>query len=81
MNNELPANENLESHSQLQQDEKRVLERLGAAVLIRWNDLPTELQRSFFDIAASDMDPERESQLKQDIARFLHTHKNNTQDF
>jgi hypothetical protein len=75
MDTELPFDENFACASKLKTIEKRVLERLGAAVLIRWNDLPTELQRSFFDLAATDTNPKREARLKQDIACFLHTHK------
>ena len=33
--------------------EERVLGCLGAAVIMQWNDLPTEIQRKLFDDAAS----------------------------
>jgi hypothetical protein len=63
----------------LQADEERILRCLGAAVLLQWNDLPTEIQRSLFDDAASMSDPERRFRLKQQIARFLHEHKDDTE--
>lgn len=59
----------------LRKDEERILKCLGAAVIMQWNDLPTEIQRSLFMDAASMSDPARQFQLKQQIARFLHVHK------
>jgi hypothetical protein len=59
----------------LSQDEERILKCLGAAVIMQWNDLPTEIQRSLFMDAASMSDPARRFQLKHRIARFLHIHK------
>jgi hypothetical protein len=44
---------------------------LGAAVIMQWNDLPTEIQRKLFDDAASMSDSARQFELKQQIARFL----------
>jgi hypothetical protein len=55
--------------------EERVLRCLGAAVIMQWNDLPTEIQRKLFDDAASMSDSARQCELKQLIARFLHEHK------
>lgn len=55
--------------------EERILRCLGAAVIMQWNDLPTEIQRSLFEGAAAMGDPARQFQLKQLIARFLHQHK------
>ncbi len=55
--------------------EERILRCLGAAVILQWNDLPTEIQRNLFDDAAAMSDPERRFRLKQQIARFLHEHK------
>jgi hypothetical protein len=62
----------------LQAAEERILRCLGAAVILQWNDLPTDIQRSLFDHAASMSDPERRFRLKQQIARFLHEHKDDT---
>jgi hypothetical protein len=55
--------------------EERVLRFLGAAVIMQWNDLPTEIQRKLFDDAASMSESTRQFELKQQIARFLHEHK------
>ena len=55
--------------------EERVLRYLGAAVIMQWNDLPTEVQRILFDDAASMGTTARRFELKQQIARFLHDHK------
>ena len=55
--------------------EERMLRYLGAAVIMQWNGLPTEIQRKIFDDAASMADPARQFELKQQIARFLHEHK------
>ena len=55
--------------------EERVLGCLGAAVIMQWNDLPTEIQRKLFEDATSMNDPARQFELKQLIARFLHEHK------
>jgi hypothetical protein len=64
---------------QLQAAEERILLCLGAAVILQWNDLPTGIQRDLFEDAASMSDPQRRFRLKQQIARFLHEHKDDTQ--
>ena len=64
--------------SALHKAEERILRCLGAAVILQWNDLPTEIQRNLFDDAASMSDPKRRFELKQQIARFLHDHKDDT---
>jgi hypothetical protein len=58
--------------------EERIVRCLGAAVILQWNNLPTDIQRNLFDDAASMSDPEQRFRLKQQIARFLHEHKNGT---
>ncbi|MGQ0484333.1 MAG: hypothetical protein ACT4SY_03135 [Hyphomicrobiales bacterium] len=58
--------------------EERILRCLGAAVILQWSDLPTEIQRNLFEDAASMSDPQRRFRLKQQIARFLHEHKDDT---
>lgn len=60
----------------LARHEERILKCLGAAVIMQWNDLPTDIQRNIFVDASSMSDPARQFQLKQQIARFLHEHKN-----
>lgn len=56
-------------------EEDRILHCLGAAVIMRWNTLPTEVQREIFASAASISEPLHTAELKEQIARFLHTHK------
>jgi hypothetical protein len=60
--------------------QERILQYLGAAVIMRWNDLPTDIQRYLFDDAASMGTPARRFQLKQQIAQFLHDHKDDAGD-
>jgi hypothetical protein len=45
-------------------------------VIMRWSNLPTEVQRELFASAASLSDPLPTFELKEHIARFLHSHKN-----
>jgi hypothetical protein len=59
----------------LRADEERIVRYLGAAVIMQWNDLPTEIQRILFEDAASMGTAARRFQLKQQIAQFLHDHK------
>ena len=65
-----------EKGATLAQEEEHILQCLGAAVITRWNNLPTEVQRELFASAVSLSEPLRTAELKQQIARFLHTHKN-----
>jgi hypothetical protein len=48
-------------------------------VLMRWNTVPTKLQRELFDCASSIGDLQQTTPLKGRVARFLHNHKNNQQ--
>ena len=59
----------------LAEDEEQVLRRLGAAVIMRWNTLPTKLQKELFDAASSMGDLLQAGAVKGQIARFLHNHK------
>jgi hypothetical protein len=59
----------------LAQDEEQVLRRLGAAVLMRWNTLPTKLQKELFDAASQVGGLLQAGAGKGQIARFLHNHK------
>ena len=57
----------------LDETERRVLIALGAALVAEWSTLDTELQRALFRQAAG-----RTSEtalLREQIARFLHDHK------
>jgi hypothetical protein len=76
---EPPQESELGPDIDLQAAEERILRCLGAAVILQWNDLPTEIQRNLFEDAASMSDPERRFRLKQQIARFLHEHKDDTE--
>ena len=58
----------------LADDERRVLECLGAAVVLQWNDLPMPLQRDLFRSAAA-AKAQPDPALRTAIARFLHLHK------
>ncbi len=58
----------------LAEDEK-ILECLGAAVVMRWATLPSKIQRELFEYATSLADFSRIAPLKVEIARFLHNHK------
>jgi hypothetical protein len=55
--------------------EERILRCLGAAVIMRWNAIPTDLQRELFDTAGSLGDVLQTGALRGQIARFLHSHK------
>ena len=55
--------------------EERVLRCLGAAVIMQWNTIPTKLQRELFDTAGSVGDVLKSSELRAQIARFLHNQK------
>lgn len=55
--------------------ESSVLKCLGAAVVMAWNDLPMPVQRALFRHAAAVNESYDTSELKTQIARFLHLHK------
>ena len=54
---------------------QQVIKYLGAAVVIGWNDLPADVQRSLFKMATTDAATHPDSKLPARIARFLHNHK------
>ena len=56
-------------------DNKKILECLGAAVIMRWGALPTKIQRELFENATSLADLAQAAPAKEQIARFLHNHK------
>jgi hypothetical protein len=66
----------LEKRTARSQEEEHILHCLGAAVILRWNKLPMEVQRDLFASAASLRDPLPMVELKKQIAQFLHSHKN-----
>ena len=57
-------------------EEDQILRCLGAAVITRWNTIPTKLQRELFNNASSMGELLQTDVLKGQIARFLHKHKN-----
>jgi len=68
--------QNRSSGAALAEEEKRVLQCLGAALILQWNTLPTKLRREFFDNAGSMDEVLKTAALRGQIARFLHKHKN-----
>jgi hypothetical protein len=40
---------NRDNHTTLSEEEEQILKCLGAAVIMRWNNIPTKLQRDLFD--------------------------------
>jgi hypothetical protein len=64
----------------LSEGEERILQCLGAAVLLQWNDLPTPIQRQLFEHAVAMGEAGQTAQLKEQIARFLHNHKDDERE-
>lgn len=60
----------------LPDEEEHILRCLGAALILKWNALPTKLQRELFDNAGSMGELLETAALRGQIARFLHRHKN-----
>lgn len=58
----------------LREDERGIIQSLGAAVVARWSELPRDVQRSLFE-AASGRGRTAET-VRGDIARFLHDNAN-----
>jgi hypothetical protein len=57
--------------------EEHVLRCLGAALIMQWSTLPQKLQRELFDNASSMGELLDTVSLRGQIARFLHSHKDN----
>jgi hypothetical protein len=64
----------------LAEQEEHVLRCLGAALIMQWNTLPRKLQRELFDTAGSVGDFMETAELRSQIARFLHKHKDENLD-
>ncbi len=60
----------------LTEEEGHILRCLGASVIMQWNTLPTKLQRELFENASSVGELLQTGAFKQQMARFLHKHKN-----
>jgi len=56
-------------------EEEHILRCLGAAVIMHWSTIPTKLQREVFDTAGSMGELLVTAELRRQIARFLHKHK------
>lgn len=59
----------------LASEDLRILEALGAAVLANWNDLGTEIRKRLFEAAVASGEAVHRGVVKEQIARFLHEHK------
>jgi hypothetical protein len=64
------------SEATLAADEEHILRCLGAALIMRWNTLQTELQRELFDDAGSMGALLDTATLRAQIARFLRKNTN-----
>jgi hypothetical protein len=62
-------------HKTVAETEERLLRCLGAAVIMQWNTIPKKLQRELFDTAGSLGDVLQTVKLRGQLARFLHSHK------
>jgi hypothetical protein len=62
-------------HAAIADSEEHILRCLGAAVIMQWNIIPTKLRRELFDSAGSMGDVLRAGDLRGQIARFLHAHR------
>jgi hypothetical protein len=71
---------NRDNRTGLAEQEEKILKCLGAALIMRWNTLPTKLQRELFDHAGSIGDLYQTASLREPIARFLHDHKDDDQE-
>ncbi len=69
------ADEKPASRASFAAEEERVLRCLGAAVIMQWNTVPAKLQRELFDTAGSMGELLDTAELRGQIARFLHKHK------
>ena len=59
----------------LEKEEEHILRCLGAALIMQWNTLPRKLRRELFDNGGSMGELMKTSELRCQIARFLHKHK------
>ena len=60
-------------------EHESILRCLGAAMILKWNTIPTKLQRDLFEAASTVQDSERTVPLKAALAQFLHDHKDDAQ--
>ena len=55
--------------------ERMLLERLGAALVGEWNNLPAPLQRAVYERAVGGSSSWNRLPMRRRMARFLHDHK------
>jgi hypothetical protein len=55
--------------------ERHVLECLGKGVVLEWNKWPNDLQRKIFEAAVAANSNDRAGSLRDQLALFLHEHK------
>jgi hypothetical protein len=55
--------------------DRLLLERLGAALVTEWSNLPVRLQRTVYERAVSVSSPSNRPTIRRQMARFLHDHK------
>lgn len=55
--------------------ERRLLQRLGAALVGEWNNLHAPLQRAIYERATGGGSPLNRSAMRRQMARYLHDHK------
>ena len=60
----IPARKNYDNRTTLAEEEEQILKCLGAAVLMRWNTVPTKLRRELFDCASAIGDLQQTTPLK-----------------
>ncbi|MGN6365801.1 hypothetical protein [Asticcacaulis taihuensis] len=60
---------NLSAGHDLREDERELVQALGTAVVMRWFDLPRDIQKRLFEAAVSG--PQT---LREPLAKFLHAH-------
>src|SRR5438552_1506523 len=61
-------------------EEEHILRCLGAALIMQWNTLPKKLRRELFDNAGSMGELLDTANLRGQIARFLHRHKDSVDE-
>lgn len=69
------SQESLSDDAGIAESEEHILRCLGAAVVMQWNTIPTKLRRELFDSASAMGELLRTGDLRGQIARFLHTHR------
>jgi hypothetical protein len=57
-------------------DDHSLLFALGAALVMNWENIPQDLQRDLFQGATDVMEVDQGMELREQLARFIHDHKN-----